>query len=49
MSEPRTFRSYEEFFSFYLEQHSEAGNRWMHSLGTILGLLNRCSTLISRS
>ena len=25
MSEPRTFHSYEEIFSFYLEQHREPG------------------------
>ncbi len=39
MSEARTFRSYDEFFSFYLEQHSEPGNRWMHAIGTTLGLI----------
>jgi hypothetical protein len=39
MSEPRTFHSYEEFFSFYLEQHSAPGNRWMHAIGTTLGLI----------
>ena len=39
MSGPRTFHSYEEFFSFYLEQHSARGNRWMHAIGTTLGLI----------
>ena len=39
MTEPRTFRSYDEFFAFYLEQHSNAGNRWMHAIGTLLGLV----------
>jgi len=39
MTEPRTFRSYDEFFAFYLEQHSDAGNRWMHAIGTTLGLI----------
>jgi hypothetical protein len=39
MPEPRTFRSYDEFFSFYLQQHSEPGNRWMHAIGTSLGLI----------
>jgi hypothetical protein len=39
MSELRTFHSYEEFFSFYLEQHSAPGNRWMHAIGTTLGLI----------
>ena len=39
MMEPRTFRSYDEFFAFYLEQHSDAGNRWMHAIGTSLGIV----------
>ena len=39
MPEPPTFRSYEEFFSFYLEQHRRPGNRWMHAIGTALGLV----------
>jgi len=39
MTEPRTFRSYDEFFAFYLEQHSNVGNRWMHAIGTLLGLM----------
>jgi hypothetical protein len=38
MTETRTFRSYDEFFAFYLRQHSDAGNRWMHAIGTSLGL-----------
>jgi len=39
MAEPRTFRSYDEFFTFYLEQHSDVRNRWMHAIGTSLGLI----------
>ena len=39
MTGPRTFRSYDEFFAFYLEQHGDAGNRWMHAIGTSLGLV----------
>jgi hypothetical protein len=39
MSESPTFHSYEEFFSFYLKQHNESGNRWMHAIGTTLGLI----------
>ncbi|HEY6249811.1 MAG TPA: DUF962 domain-containing protein [Candidatus Angelobacter sp.] len=37
MSE-RTFSSYEEFFTFYLAEHSDRHNRIMHVLGTFLGL-----------
>lgn len=33
MLEPPKFRSYEEFFDFYLRQHSDAGNRRMQALG----------------
>ncbi|MBV9072430.1 MAG: DUF962 domain-containing protein [Acidobacteria bacterium] len=33
------FSSYDEFFSFYLQQHSDRRNRWLHAAGTTLGLL----------
>jgi hypothetical protein len=32
------FSSYEEFFLFYLHEHSDRRNRWMHAAGTTLGL-----------
>ena len=32
------FTTYNEFFTFYLEQHSSPGNRLMHACGTLLGL-----------
>ena len=32
------FASYEEFFTFYLHEHSDARNRAMHAAGTALGL-----------
>ena len=38
MSEPAKFRSYGEFFEFYLHEHSDAGNRRMHAIGMVLGL-----------
>jgi hypothetical protein len=38
MGETREFRSYAEFFDFYLAQHSEPANRWLHAIGTTLGL-----------
>ena len=37
MAEPPKFRSYDEFFDFYLRQHSAAGNRRMHAIGMMLG------------
>ena len=39
MAESREFHSYDEFFTFYLEQHSDAGNRRLHAIGTSLGLI----------
>jgi len=32
------FASYEDFFTFYLHEHSDARNRAMHAVGTLLGL-----------
>jgi len=32
------FANYEEFFTFYLHEHSDPRNRAMHAAGTILGL-----------
>lgn len=35
----RVFRSYDEFFDFYLAQHREPANRRLHAIGTTLGLV----------
>lgn len=32
------FQSYDDFFAFYVQQHSHPGNRLLHALGTALGL-----------
>jgi hypothetical protein len=32
------FSSYNDFFVFYLGEHSKAGTRYMHLCGTVLGL-----------
>ena len=39
MGEQRRFTSYNEFFEFYLDQHSDPRNRIMHACGTSLGIL----------
>jgi hypothetical protein len=39
-----TFTSYEEFFTFYLHEHSDRGNRIMHVIGTLLGL---CTVVVA--
>lgn len=40
MTDPQKdqFASYDEFFTFYLKEHSAPGNRLLHACGTILGL-----------
>jgi hypothetical protein len=38
MSEPQQFANYNEFFAFYVKQHSDPRNRLMHACGTALGL-----------
>lgn len=35
---PQDFATYEDFFTFYLHEHSDARNRAMHAVGTLLGL-----------
>lgn len=34
-----SFSSYQEFFAFYLREHSHRGNRVMHAAGTLLGIV----------
>jgi hypothetical protein len=34
----QSFSSYDEFFAFYLREHSHPRNRMMHAAGTLLGL-----------
>lgn len=46
MSEEQ-FSSYEEFFAFYLRQHSHSGNRLLHATGTLLGLAIFIGALIT--
>ena len=38
MAETREFQNYNDFFDFYLTQHSQPLNRWLHGFGTIIGL-----------
>jgi hypothetical protein len=39
MAAPQRFDNYEQFFAFYVRQHSSRGNRMLHALGTTAGLL----------
>ncbi len=45
MKAPR-FSNYEEFFHFYLRQHSDPRNRMMHACGTALGALTAVLALL---
>ena len=37
--EAQRFATYDEFFAFYVHEHSQPANRLMHACGTGLGLL----------
>jgi len=36
--QPSRYKNYNEFFEFYVSQHADARNRWLHVLGTLMGL-----------
>jgi hypothetical protein len=38
MAEEKKFATYEEFFAFYVLQHSNPANRLLHACGTTLGI-----------
>jgi hypothetical protein len=38
-----SFATYDEFFAFYLREHSHPRNRMMHAAGTLLGL---CTVIV---
>src|SRR6476620_6564784 len=38
MGQKSEFRSYDDFFDFYLTQHRDPFNRWLHAIGTAMGL-----------
>ena len=38
MATPPNFQTYDEFFHFYLRQHSDPRNRILHDVGTTLGV-----------
>jgi len=48
MTEPPKFRSYEEFFDFYLQQHSDPRNRRLHAIGTSFGLAVVAGAMVTR-
>ena len=39
----QSFANYDEFFSFYLREHSHPRNRLMHAAGTLLGV---CTVIV---
>jgi hypothetical protein len=38
LPEQRKFATYDEFFAYYLREHSDHRNRILHAVGTLLGL-----------
>lgn len=45
MAEQREFSSFEEFYPFYLSQHSKPATRAIHAVGTGLAMLNTAKSL----
>ena len=42
------FACYDEFFTFYLKEHSSPGNRLMHACGTVLGFAVLVAAIATR-
>jgi hypothetical protein len=42
------FRTFDQFFLFYLRQHSRRGNRMLHLLGTTVALVLTIATMVLR-
>ena len=40
------FRTFDEFFLFYLRQHSRPGNRLLHILGTTIAVVMTITTMV---
>ena len=38
MPEQKKFATYDDFFAYYLQEHSNRRNRILHAVGTLLGL-----------
>jgi hypothetical protein len=47
MAGERKFTSYDEFFDFYLQQHSNPNNRLLHAAGTTLGIAVAVAALVT--
>ena len=43
------FRTYDEFFLFYLRQHSNRANRTLHAVGTALGTASVIAAVVLRN
>ena len=48
MQEPQAFRSFADFYPFYLSEHSDITCRRLHYLGSILVLTVLAASLITR-
>jgi hypothetical protein len=44
----REFRSYEDFFPYYVSQHSRPATRWLHFTGAHLGVAAAAAALVAR-
>ena len=47
-SDPKSYGSFDEFFAYYLREHSDPRNRRLHAVGTLLGLVIVIAAFVAR-
>jgi hypothetical protein len=49
MSEPRTYRSFREFYPFYLSEHANRASRRLHFIGTSIAAALLIAAMITQA
>lgn len=49
MGNPEKFKSFNEFYPFYLKEHSQKTNRQLHFIGTSISIIILILALLSRN
>lgn len=47
MADPTRFRTFEDFWPFYVGEHSRPGTRALHFAGTTIGLMNLAGAIVT--
>jgi hypothetical protein len=48
MTEPTRYRTFREFYPFYMSEHANRTSRRLHVVGTTLGLALACVAIVTR-